>query len=129
MSKQHFFKLDGVYYDLFVTELVRGFTVQDTAEAGRTIAGSMVRDIIGTYYYYTMTIDATNCDPADYGRFYDVISSPRDSHVITFPYNGETLTFDAYVSTGEDSLHIRNGVNMWHDLQVQFTAMEPIRTP
>lgn len=127
MAKQQFFKLDGVYYDLWVTELIRGFTVQDSSEAGRTISGEMVRDIIGTFYYYTMTLDATNCAPEDYSKFYNIITAPRDSHVVEFPFNDEILTFNAYISTGEDSLKIRNGVNYWNELQVQFTAMEPNR--
>lgn len=127
MAKQQFFKLDGVYYDLWVTELIRGFTVQDSSEAGRTISGNMVRDIIGTFYYYIMTLDATNCDPDDYAEFYNIISAPRDSHVVEFPFNGEVLKFRAYISLGEDSLKIRDGVNYWSELQVQFTAMEPYR--
>lgn len=123
------FELDGREYDVWVTELTRNFTVQDTDKAGRTTAGNMVRDIIGTYYNYTMTLDTSRLNVEEYGRFYDVISAPVDSHIITFPYNGETLTYEAYVSMGDDSFSKKSGSPEWSGLAVTFTAMRPQRRP
>ena len=87
----------------------------------------MDRDIIGTFYNYTMKIYPKTDDLASYDAFYNIISDPNyASHEMTFPYGQETLTFQAYVSQGKDKLRIRNGKNIWgmDGLSLNFTATE-----
>lgn len=123
--------LDGkAYPNLHVVSLKRSFSVLDGDNAGRVMTGTMKRDIIGTYYNYSMEIDPVSSDLAEYDEFYEAISSPVDSHVLTVPYAQTTLTFDAYVSNGEDELVSKyNGRNEWQNLAVNFVAMKPKRTP
>lgn len=123
--------LDGkAYPNLHVVSLKRSFSVLDGDNAGRVMTGAMKRDIIGTYYNYSMEIDPVSSDLAEYDEFYEAISSPVDSHVLTVPYAQTTLTFDAYVSNGEDELVSKyNGRNEWQNLAVNFVAMKPKRTP
>lgn len=94
----------------------------------------MHRDIIGTFYNYTLKIDPERSNPADYDTFYEIISSPTESHELEFPYGQETLSFSAYVTSGEDGLRINQKApdgqkNRWSGLSVTFTAMEPQRRP
>ena len=125
------FRMDGREYNVNVLELKRKFAVTDTENSGRTTDYAMHRDIIGTFYNYTLKIAPKKLDMESYNRFYDAISNPSAvSHEITVPFGNETMTFKAYVTQGEDSLVVRNGKNFWgfaDGLTVNFTAMEPQR--
>lgn len=125
------FLLDGKAYDVFVpTEgLKRSFQVLDGENTGRTLAGVMFRDIIGTYYNYEVTILPRNGNLQAYDSFYEVISAPTEFHTMTFPYGQETLTFQAYVASGQDAIkRISNGKTYWTGLSLQFVAKKPQRT-
>lgn len=123
--------LDGkAYPNLHVVSLKRSFSVLDGDNAGRVMTGAMKRDIIGTYYNYSMEIDPVSSDLAEYDEFYEAISTPVDSHVLTVPYAQTTVTFDAYVANGEDELVSKNDDRSnWQNLSVNFVAMKPKRTP
>lgn len=123
--------LDGkAYPNLHVVSLKRSFSVLDGDNAGRVMTGAMMRDIIGTYYNYSMEIDPVSSDLAEYDEFYEAISAPVDSHVLTVPYAQTTVTFDAYVANGEDELVSKNDDRSnWQNLSVNFVAMKPKRTP
>lgn len=127
------FTIDGVDLRLFVINLKRKFEVLDTQNSGRVQSLRMYRDIGGTFYNYTLEIDPEKSNRADYDTFYEIVSSPVESHIMTFPYAQDTLTFEAYVTNGEDNLKIReeNGkqVNKWDGMSLNFIAMEPQRRP
>ena len=115
------FLLDGKVYNVEVEKdsLERSFAVTDTEQSGRTLDYAMDRDIIGTFYNYTMKVYPKTEDLAAYDAFYEM----------TFPYGQETLTFQAYITQGKDKLRIRRGKNIWglDGLSLNFTAMEPQR--
>lgn len=125
------FLMDGKEYHVEVGELERSFSVTDTEQSGRTQDYAMHRDIIGTFYNYTMKVYPLTEYLDSYDEFYDAISNPNfESHEMTFPYNQETLTFQAYVNQGKDKLMSRKGRNIWalkDGLSLTFTAMEPQR--
>ena len=125
------FTVDGVAYDLVhVAEVKRAFSVLDGPNTGRAMTGEMRRDIIGTYYNYSLEIDSVTSNPEEYDEFYETISAPADSHVLTVPYAQTTMTFDAYVANGDDELASSYaGKNSWQNLTVNFVAMKPKRTP
>nr|DAZ76841.1 MAG TPA: hypothetical protein [Caudoviricetes sp.] len=94
------------------------------------MTGAMTRDIIGTFYNYSLEIDPVSSDLAEYDAFYENISAPVDSHVLTVPYAQSVLTFDAYVANGEDELVSRYGDRSeWQNLSINFVAMKPKRVP
>ena len=77
-----------------------------------------------------MVIEADENQKEEYDAFYDVISAPVDSHIITFPYGQDTLTFEAYVTSGEDEVElidVENETTQWGEITLQFIAMEPNR--
>lgn len=127
------FVIDGVSLRLWVTSLERSFSVLDSEHSGRVQSALMHRDIKGTFYNYTLGIDADRSNPVDYDTFYQIVSSPTPSHNVIFPYAQSTLEFDAYVTSGKDKLKIEeNGneqYNRWSGLSVEFIAMEPQRRP
>lgn len=127
------FTIDGVSLRLWVTSLKRKFEVLDTQNSGRVQSFRMYRDIGGTFYNYTLEIDPDKSNRADYDTFYEIVSSPVESHIMVFPYAQKTLEFEAYVTNGEDNLKIREEggkqVNKWDGLSLNFIAMEPQRRP
>jgi hypothetical protein len=127
------FTIDGMDYRVQVMELKRGFKVTDSEHSGRTQDYSMHRDVIGTFYNYSLKVEPDPSYRSDYDRFYDVVSAPVNDHQLVFPYNGETLEFKAYVTSGDDEFTARleNGmqINRWSGLTLNFIAMEPQRRP
>lgn len=123
--------LDGVTYStLHVVSLKRNFTVLDGENAGRVTTGQMVRDVVGTYYNYSVEIDPDAASRADYDAFYEAISAPVDSHTLVVPYAQTTLTFEAYVTQGSDELVLmEDAANRWENLSFNFIAMAPQRMP
>ena len=122
------FKCDGIDYNVSVVGLDRNFEVADTDATGRTADWKMHRDVVGTFYNYTLKIVVKNGDYDSYNRFYSSISAPNVSHDLIVPWNSETLRFDAYVTKGKDKLVlIKNGIQRWDGLSINFIAMEPQR--
>ena len=66
---------------------------------------------------------------ADYDALYEVLSAPEDSNKVVLPYGQKTLTFNAYVTSGQDNLIVKTDKeSYWNGLTFQFIAMAPQRT-
>jgi len=129
---QDVFSLDGRYFNIRIPKkgIKRSFSVTDSDKAGRVMTGAMKRDIIGTFYNYTIQCNTELMDDSEYDEFYELISAPDDCHVIIVPYGQSILTFEAYVTGGEDVMESRiNGRNSWSGLSINFIAMKPQRVP
>lgn len=125
------FTIDNVAYPkIHVVKLTRKFSILDGPLAGRNVQGEMIRDVIGTFYNYSLELACTNLTQAEYHEFYEIISSPQDSHVLEVPYGQTTLTFDAYITSGEDELkYMSETENIWRGITCEFIAMKPKRRP
>ena len=126
------FKVDGTAYNVLIPRdgLKRSGQILDGDNAGRLQTGRMERDIIGTYYNYTLQIDTKGLSVSDYDALYEVLTAPADYHVVTLPYGQSTITFDAYVSGVEDTLVMAQDTRTtWGGMTVNFVAMSPKRTP
>lgn len=131
MAKQQIVKIDGVAYDLLVLDITRSFSVLDTDNTGRVIAkGRMHREIVGTFYNYTIRVSDRAHNRADYNAFFEAISAPVESHIIELPYAQRQYTFRGYVTTGSDNIRFvdENGVR-WSAIEVNFIALEAARLP
>lgn len=127
---QDIFSIDGRYFNVFIPQdgIERNFSIVDTDDAGRVITGSMERDIVGTYYNYTLQLNTNFLSFEEYDELYDILSSPIDYHIIRVPYAQGTLQFKAYVTNGKDVLNrISDKGNHWKQLSVNFIAMDPER--
>lgn len=125
------FAVDGVSYHVRVPVggLTRSFQILDGKNAGRLLAGTMKRDIIGTFYNYQLQIERDGASLEEYDQLYEVLSSPEEFHSVTFPYGQSTLTFQAYVTKGDDKLMRQSeGKNYWSGLSIEFVAKSPERT-
>ena len=126
------FQVDGVSYNVLIPRdgLKRSGQILDGENAGRLQTGRMERDIIGTYYNYTLTIDTKGTSTAEYDALYEVLTSPADCHRVVMPYGQGAIAFDAYVSGVEDGLiAVEPSRNIWGGMTVNFVAMAPKRRP
>lgn len=121
------FRLDNIDYNIQVMSLKRKFEVADGDSSGRLQNWKMYRDVVGTFYNYTLKVALKDYDVESYDNFYQAISSPIESHVLEIPYGQGILTFDAYVTKGEDDLVNKGVNNIWDGLTINFIAMEPQR--
>ena len=121
------FKVDGISYNVIVPEngIKRSFAVTDTDNAGRAVTGEMIRDIIGTYFNYSIDIKCKKGFESDYYNLYNVVASPVDSHYITVPFHNGYLAFEAYVTGGEDVLKSMANNNEWEVMTLNFIAVKP----
>lgn len=130
MSKVTQFLLDGVAYNVHVTQLSRSFSILEGDNSGRTQDGGLFRDVVGTYYNYSMTVEPRDGDNAAMDAFWEAISQPEVSHVCVFPYGQSTLTQRMYVTGGEQNLRrLTPKANHWGELSIAFTALSPKVTP
>ena len=130
----YYLTLDGKEYRNLhiVPPIKRSFQILDGENAGRlAVSGEMVRDIIGTFYNYSLSINKDKSHLDEYDEFYEEITDPNvDSHELIVPYGQGMLTFRAYVTNGADELtRIDANGNKWTGLQINFIAMKPQRTP
>ena len=101
MENNALFRMDGNTYNVSVMALSRKMSIMDTDKTGRTQDGQMYREVIGTFYNYSMTIREREGDGAAMEAFWEAISQPVSSHICEFPYGQETLTQKMYVTSGE----------------------------
>ena len=129
-TKQDVFSIDGIYFNVFIPEdgIERNVAIVDTADAGRVITGAMERDIVGTFYNYTVKLNTNFLSFTEYDELYEILSTPVDYHILILPYAQSTLRFKAYITSGKDVLkRISSKGNHWKQLSVNFIAMEPER--
>lgn len=127
--RESIFSIDGVELRVNIIKLERGFSVTDTKNSGRLLDYSMHREVAGTFYNYTMEVEPYPEYREDYDTFYEIISAPTPSHQMIFPYAQRTMSFQAYITQGKDTMKRVNNKNLWNGLSVYFVAMEPQRRP
>ena len=130
-TTQNLVSIDGRYYNIFIPQggIQRSFSIADTDNAGRNVQGEMIRDIVGTYYNYTVAFNTKYLNYEEYDDLFETLSAPVDYHTITAPYGQQTLTFTAYVTNGADALTRvdSQGNRLWGGLSINFIAMSPAR--
>lgn len=120
--------MDGVTYRVAVVydSIVRHFEIVSGTNAGTMMSGREELDTKGTRYAYQLQVAADPADRASYDAFYQAITDPDNRlHTITLPYGQSTITFQAYVTSGDDIYHGPiNGVENWTGLVVNY---QPVR--
>jgi len=122
---------NGRTYNVHYTKPKRSFAKLSTDQSGRVQSGEMYIDLIGTYVNYSMTVSMKDGDVAEFDRFFEDISAPVAFATLTLPYNQSTITFEAYVTQGDQDLIRAKGThsdnNIWGPLTVNFIARRPLR--
>ena len=122
-------KVDGITYpNIHIASVKRDGEVLDGKNSGRVTSGNMVRDVIGTYYNYTIVVDCDDATVGEYDNLYEVLTAPVDYHTIEAPYAQSYISFKAYVSSVSDELkYIHGTTNRWGSMSLKIVAMNPYR--
>lgn len=125
------FTIDGVGYPgVGVESLTRSALIKDGQNAGELMSGEYERDLVGTYYHYTLVLSGMEPGSTDYDAMYEVLTAPVNSHQVVMPYGQGTLSFQAYIqNAGDDLIAMTDTENWWGNLTIQFMAKRPQRIP
>lgn len=130
MAVKTIFTVDGKTYSVRVKRLKRSGVVTDGDNAGRlSVSLEMFRDILGTFYNYTLELDAETMAVEEYDELYDILTDPDiEFHMVSFPYGQSFLTFKAYVTKVDDELKtMTETLNRWGNTSIDFVAQKPQR--
>ena len=92
--------IDGVTYSVPILEMQRKGDILDLT-ANRTEDGVLHREVIGTYYNFTLTIGIVN-DQELYDALWWKLTEPVASHQIQLPNQPEP--FEGYFGSAKDNI-------------------------
>lgn len=119
-------KINGVVFDVPISELTETLNVLDGENAGRAISGRMIRDVIGTYIGHKVTF-FNGKDNNEYDRLCAYLKehSVDESVIVDVAHEQTTISYEAYYTTIEKKIRKReNDVNYWDAVQVSFVPMD-----
>lgn len=127
--KLSYIKLNGVEFDTEITisNYNRNLNVLDGENAGRVMAGRMIRDIIGAYIGHKITVFRRGNNYQGLDDFWDylVAHSVDDSVMLEAADNQKTISYEAYyTSASQDIEKVEGGVNYWGEIEVNFIPMD-----
>lgn len=123
-------KIDGTEYNVRVVygSLARAFEIVEGANAGASLTGARIRDIVGTAFSYSLQVEPVPNAAADYDALYEKLAEPVDTHTVELPYGQTTLKFDAIIEAAADTFSgTVAGVKKWNGLTLNFNPEEPQR--
>lgn len=125
MSVSKYIQIDGEEYPVAITNMQRKGDILDLT-ANRTEDGKLHREIIGTYYNYTLTFLSPS-DPVLYEKLWLKLTEPVPSHTIQLPY--QTSTFKGYFGSCQDDIKIveDNGRYIGKGISCNLVASNPSR--
>ena len=124
-----YIKLNGIEFDaeVAIAAYNRNFNVLDGENAGRVMAGRMVRDVIGTYVGHKITVFRRGDNYEGLDRFWDYLveHSVDDSVMLEAADGQKTISYEAYYTSGSQDIEKGvNGVNYWGNIEINFIPME-----
>jgi hypothetical protein len=124
-----YIKLNGVEFDadVAISAYNRNFNVLDGPNAGRVLAGKMIRDIIGTYLGHKITVFRRGDDYAGLDEFWEYLyqHSIDDSVLLEAADGQKTISYQAYyTSASQDIEKVEKGVNFWGEIEVNFIPID-----
>lgn len=118
-------RIDGIEYKVALAPLKRKGDVLDRT-ATRTQDGVLHRDIIGTYYNYTLGVERCG-DISVYDAFWWVVTAPSN-HTIILPYATEEI--EGYFGSAQDEIFFVNAEGKrCKGFTCNMVAVRPARTP
>lgn len=122
--------VDGIYFDIPMVSLKRNADFLDKF-AERNEEGDLLRELIGVYYNYTLTVGtSTDFGDTDYDTFWDKMTEPKEFHEISLPIKRGYYVFTAYISSVSDEYKkILENEAEFTGFTCKFTAKSPARVP
>lgn len=125
----NYVKINGISFDatVAISDIEENFNVLDGPSAGRVLAGSMVRDVIGTYIGHKVTFFNGKGD-AGFDTLWDylVAHSVDDSVMLEAADGQSSISYEAYYTSGTRKIrNVSDGVNYWDEIEVNFIPIDP----
>lgn len=125
----NYIKINGTVFDANVAigKYNRYFNVLDGENAGRSMDGRMVRDVIGTYIGHKLTVFRRGDDYAGIDAFWDyLVAHSTDDSVMLEAADGQTtIAYEAYYTSAKQDIEkVEGGVNYWGEIEVNFIPMD-----
>lgn len=127
MAGSKYLIIDNITFPVAIVGLGRKGDILDLT-ANRTEDGVLHREVIGTFYNYTLNIIAPN-DKALYESLWWKLTEPVASHQIQLPYQPEP--FEGYFGSCKDDVKLidTNGTFIGTGISCNLVATRPARTP
>ena len=125
MAVSKYIQIDGKAYPVAITNMQRKGDILDLT-ANRTEDGELIRDVIGTYYNYSLTFISPT-DPVLYEEFWLKLTEPVAYHTVQLPY--QTQPFRGYFGSCQDDIKIvnDNGKYIGKGISCNLVASNPSR--
>lgn len=125
-------QMDGRTYRVGVirSSIEEKASLKEGVNAGDMLSGRRERDLVGTYYGHSLSVEPDPRYPQDYDQFFEAITAPVPSHAITMPHGQGTVTYEAMVSSVQHkSKGTVGGIRRWGGMTVSFESIRPVRRP
>lgn len=129
MAVKQFIQIDDDEYRVpLMSPMDRKGDILDLT-ATRKEDGTLHREVIGTYYNYTLNF-INNGDTAEYERLWWKLTEPVASHKIQLPYQPDSAVFYGYFGSCKDNVTLitADGIRA-KGLSCNLVASSPSRTP
>ena len=123
-------KIGGTVWDVDVKDVVETFTILYSDNTGRTISpgAKMTLDPLGTFYGHRVTFLCKKNRESIYDMFFEYVSVPRrDGIPVEIVHGQKTISYDAYISTGErpvKRINKQSGKVYWDKLTLNIVPLE-----
>ena len=117
--------VDGEEFHTGVINMTRKGDILDKT-ANRTEDGNLHREVIGTYYNYTLEIRPGN-DTAHYNRLWDILTEPVAYHYVQLPGSDDTV--EMYFGSVQDKVRYiaEDGTTYYSGLTCNIICKKPSR--
>ena len=129
----NYVRINGSSFDaqVAISEYEEYFEVLDGPNVGRVTAGSMQRDIIGTYIGHKITFFAGKSNEAFNALWDYLLEHSVDDFVwLEAADSQKEIAYAAYYTSGSRKLkRVSGGINYWDEISVNFVPMDAAIRP
>jgi len=119
------FTIDGLTWDI-PCKIERTAEMTASEISGLMLDKSYFNDVLGTYMSYTISIAVPINMRDQYAEIYEAITNPLDGHTFVLPYNNDTITITARVTSISDVyVRLPGGGNYWKGISFKVVANHP----
>lgn len=132
---KNWLEIDGLDFNVTVTEISETATVLYSDNTGRTIShgARMTLDPLGTFFGHKVVVKRKGSDFASFDRLYNYVVQPLyDGFHIKAVHDQSTIEYDAYISSAERNckkIDKNTGNVYWDRMSISIIAMEAQVTP
>lgn len=123
-------KIDGVSYDVLITAISENFNILYSENTGRTMSkgARMTLDPLGSFVGHNVVFQRKRGYEEEFDKLFNYLMQPRVEGIhVELVHNQTTLSYDAYVSTGERKLERidpNTGKILWGSFSANIVPME-----